>query len=163
MCVPSFPHFSNADGPEKWHPHTRETADHSLPYGVAVALIDGRVDEAQFTVERICRRNVQDLMRIIQVRENPNFTAAYPEHVSTRIAIAQEGCPVRTCQVDYPRGHARNPMTRQEIDAKFLDLVPLGVAREIPSQHVDFSARWERAIENFVTCGATARSGCIPR
>src|SRR6201993_3031521 len=34
--------------PEKWRPQTRETADHSLPYCVAVALADGEVTRAQF-------------------------------------------------------------------------------------------------------------------
>lgn len=34
--------------PEKWRPTTRETADHSLPYCVAVALTDGRVTLASF-------------------------------------------------------------------------------------------------------------------
>src|SRR5262249_47274000 len=38
--------------PEKWHPKTRETADHSLPYCTAVALADGAVTDAQFETER---------------------------------------------------------------------------------------------------------------
>src|SRR5207244_12651489 len=38
--------------PEKWKPETRETADHSLPYITAVALIDGEVTEKQFQPER---------------------------------------------------------------------------------------------------------------
>ena len=35
--------------PEKWRPQTRETADHSLPYCTAVALVDGEVSADQFT------------------------------------------------------------------------------------------------------------------
>jgi len=38
--------------PEKWRPETRETADHSLPYITAIALIDGEVTEKQFQPER---------------------------------------------------------------------------------------------------------------
>src|SRR5438876_9863296 len=34
--------------PEKWRPETRETADHSLPYITAIALIDGEVTESNF-------------------------------------------------------------------------------------------------------------------
>ena len=34
--------------PEKWKPETRETADHSLPYITAIALIDGKVTDQQF-------------------------------------------------------------------------------------------------------------------
>src|ERR1041384_4928959 len=38
--------------PEKWKPATRETADHSLPYITAIALIDGEVTDKQFDRER---------------------------------------------------------------------------------------------------------------
>ena len=38
--------------PEKWKPETRETADHSLPYITAIALIDGEVTDKQFQPER---------------------------------------------------------------------------------------------------------------
>src|SRR3989454_5780543 len=34
--------------PEKWQPTSRETADHSLPYIVAVALADGELTDPQF-------------------------------------------------------------------------------------------------------------------
>src|SRR5438477_1501827 len=39
--------------PEKWKPETRETADHSLPYITAIALIDGEVTDKQFDRERV--------------------------------------------------------------------------------------------------------------
>src|SRR5438445_956604 len=39
--------------PEKWKPETRETADHSLPYITAVALIEGEVTEKRFKPERV--------------------------------------------------------------------------------------------------------------
>ena len=42
--------------PEKWRPQQRETADHSLPYITAVALIDGEVTDKQFAPERFTRR-----------------------------------------------------------------------------------------------------------
>ena len=39
--------------PEKWRPKTRETADHSLPYCTAVALVDGEISARQFSPERL--------------------------------------------------------------------------------------------------------------
>ncbi len=39
--------------PEKWRPQTRETADHSLPYCTAVALLDGVVSADQFHDDRL--------------------------------------------------------------------------------------------------------------
>src|SRR5207302_10764696 len=38
--------------PEKWKPKTRETADHSLPYITAIALIDAEVTDRQFGPQR---------------------------------------------------------------------------------------------------------------
>ena len=52
---------SSAD-PEKWHVHDRETADHSIPYLVAVALLDGEVTTRQFTDERIADPLAQELI-----------------------------------------------------------------------------------------------------
>jgi 2-methylcitrate dehydratase len=36
--------------PSKYDPHTKETADHSLPYVIAAALVDRQVTPAQFTL-----------------------------------------------------------------------------------------------------------------
>ena len=44
--------------PEAWAPKTRETADHSLPYCTAVALLDGDVTLAQFDPERFTEPDV---------------------------------------------------------------------------------------------------------
>lgn len=118
----AFGLLANADGPAKWNPGSRETADHSLPYGVAVALLDGRVGERQFALERITAPDVRGLMSRISVRENDAFTGSYPERVATRISITLADGRSCACQVDYPRGHARNPMSRAEVEAKLADL-----------------------------------------
>ncbi|HEX5419606.1 MAG TPA: MmgE/PrpD family protein, partial [Gammaproteobacteria bacterium] len=46
---------------------TKEEADHSLPYMVAAALLDGEVQPEQYTQERILRADVQDLLRKVTV------------------------------------------------------------------------------------------------
>jgi 2-methylcitrate dehydratase len=116
--------------PAKWDPHSRETADHSLPYLVAVALVDGQVSLASFTDERIRDPELRPLMARISVREEPEFTAAFRPAGGQAISGVPKGrITVRTRsgdelveQVGYPRGHIQNPMTRADIDAK-LDLV----------------------------------------
>jgi 2-methylcitrate dehydratase len=66
---------------------TKEEADHSLPYLVAVALIDGQVMPAQYGVQRIQADDVQQLMQRITVRESPAFSACFPEEMRSRITI----------------------------------------------------------------------------
>src|SRR5213595_1258333 len=46
---------------------TKEEADHSLPYMLAAALIDGQVQPEQYAPERIVARDVQDLLRAVTI------------------------------------------------------------------------------------------------
>ena len=64
--------------PEKWDPKTRETADHSLPYLLAVALVDGRITAESFSEARIRDPELRQLMQRIKVTENKEFTRQFP-------------------------------------------------------------------------------------
>ncbi|MGH7674547.1 MAG: MmgE/PrpD family protein, partial [Gemmatimonadales bacterium] len=61
-----------------WHPATRETADHSLPYCVAAALLDGGIASRSFTGARMRDPRLNALVERTTVRENPEFTRAHP-------------------------------------------------------------------------------------
>ena len=62
--------------PEKWRPRTRETADHSLPYCTAVALIDGDVTDAQFAPTRFTEPAVVELTGKVQVHRDAGLSRA---------------------------------------------------------------------------------------
>lgn len=111
-----------ADSPDKWRPTTRETADHSMPYCVAVALLDGEVNEAKFEPECIGRDDVRALMQKIAVVEDAALTAQYPEKVPTRIQVQlRSGQPAESL-FEYPLGHSRNPMSSEDLTTKFIGL-----------------------------------------
>lgn len=67
--------------PEKWRPTTRETADHSLPYTVARALLDGEITTGSYSDEALTDPAALDLMQRISVREDPALTAIFPEYI----------------------------------------------------------------------------------
>ena len=95
--------------------HTKEQADHSLPYLLAVALIDGSVQPAQLTPERIERSDVQALLRRVRVRPDEGFTARYPNETPSRITIRVANGTSYAHEVkDYP-GFATRPFTWNEI------------------------------------------------
>ncbi len=109
-----------AKDPEKWEPKTRETADHSLPYIVLVALLDGRVDRASFARERFTDPAVRQMLReSTELVEDAELTAGYPEGIPNRVEVWTEDGGHWVREVRYPRGHARNPMTDQEVVDKF--------------------------------------------
>jgi 2-methylcitrate dehydratase len=115
---------------EKWHPTSRETADHSMPYCVAAALLDGEVGLEQFSLERIGRADVHDLMQKITVVRNPDLTARYPEGIPNRLEITTSTGDTLVREVTYPRGHARNPMTDEEVVTKYQALARLQLPHE---------------------------------
>jgi 2-methylcitrate dehydratase len=117
--------------PEKWQPTTRETADHSFPYCVAVALQDGQVTLQSFDEKRLQDSALHDLMKKIRVVREAAFLDRYPATMPTRITARTRDGKTYTRQVDLPLGHPGNPMTDQQLEVKFRRLVTrrLGRAR----------------------------------
>ncbi len=109
-----------AKDPEKWDPKTRETADHSLQYIVVAALLDGDITRRTFDLERIREpRTLDVLQHRVAVREDLELTAVYPDGVPNRITVTTTSGDRRVREVTHPRGHAKNPMTDEELVAKY--------------------------------------------
>jgi 2-methylcitrate dehydratase len=105
--------------PSRWAPTTHETADHSLPYTVAVALLDGAVTSESFAHERFTAPAVVELMRKTKVREDPSLTAKYPAAAPGRVSVTLKSGAVVQAERLYPDGHAKNPMTDVQVESKF--------------------------------------------
>src|SRR6266850_892620 len=122
--------------PAKWDPRTRETADHSLPYMLAVALRDGRLTPASFEPERYLDPSLRPLMNRIRVAENPELTRQFPQELPSRIDVTTHSGQRFTERAEYPKGHARNPMTDADVESKFRDL-----SVDVLGAHVDPALR----------------------
>jgi 2-methylcitrate dehydratase len=105
--------------PEKWRPTTRETADHSLPYCVAVALMDGKVTRSSFDNAHLNDKRLLDLVSRIEVRADAELDKRYPDGIPNRIRIYCKDGGALEEEVTYPRGHFKNPMSDQEVEMKF--------------------------------------------
>lgn len=111
--------------PAKWDPQTRETADHSLPYLLAVALVDGEVGLKSFTQERIIDPKLRPLMNRIHISERADYSQRFPAELMCGISIRLRSGETITQEISHPHGHALNPLTDQEIDQKFDSLAAL--------------------------------------
>ncbi len=99
--------------------HTKEQADHSLPYLVAVVLLDGQVTPEQFRPERIERHDVQELLRKVVVRPVDAYSRQFPEHLPCRLRITlADGRAWDREKQDYEGYHTR-PMSWESIVGKF--------------------------------------------
>lgn len=108
--------------PTRWAPATRETADHSMPYVVAIALLDGEITVRSFAPERLTDPAVMDLMRKVRVSESAALSAQYPESAPSRLSIRMSSGELITQEIKYPKGHVKNPMDDAEVEAKFREL-----------------------------------------
>jgi 2-methylcitrate dehydratase len=108
--------------PEKWTPETKETADHSLPFIVGLALIDGKIDNSSYSQRKIHDGRIRTFLKKITVKEDPALTAMYPGSIANRVTIVTKSGRRIGKQVNDPRGHPKNPMTDEEVESKFLSL-----------------------------------------
>jgi 2-methylcitrate dehydratase len=116
--------------PEQWRPQTRETADHSMAYCTAVALLDGEVTDRQFEHSRFTEPAILDLVAKVKIHLDDALTTRYPRGIPNRVVVTLDDGKVLEKEVEFPRGHAGNPMTDDEVETKFRTLVEPRYGRE---------------------------------
>ena len=90
---------------------TKEQADHSLPYIIAVALLDGQVMPEQYLPERIQRQDVQRMLRQISIQPNDDYSAQFPDRMACRLTVwLKDGGKLTKETEDYPGFYTR-PMS----------------------------------------------------
>ena len=103
--------------PSKYKPTSKETADHSLPYCLAAAIVDGMVTPAQFTETKLKDPKIWEVLPKIKVTAHPEFEKLFPRLKATEVTIKTKAEDEHTLRVDYPKGDYRDPMTEERIAA----------------------------------------------
>jgi 2-methylcitrate dehydratase len=129
-------------GPGAYRPATREAADHSAPFLLALALSDGDVLPEHY------RRKPWEEERLIALMGKISFEV--DEQLDAR-ALADGGFPVRVeirargqaflAEREYPRGHAKNPMSSLEVRDKFRRLTRAYLAESRQLQIIEIADR----------------------
>jgi len=116
---------------------TKEQADHSLPYLIAVALLDGQVLPEQFAPERIAAADVQALLRRVEVRPADDLSARFPaEHACRLHLVLKDGRVLAAERRDY-EGFLTRPMNWQQAREKFERLAGARVEPELAAELAD--------------------------
>jgi 2-methylcitrate dehydratase len=98
---------------------SKEEADHSLPYLVAVALLDGRVMPEQYESDRIQSQDVQSLLRRVIIKPSADFSRRFPDEMPCRIALTlRDGRRLVKEKRDY-EGFRTHPMSWETAVGKF--------------------------------------------
>ncbi len=105
--------------PSKYDPHTKETADHSLPYVIAAALVERQVTPAQFEMKKIMDPTIRAQLKKVEVVADPEIERVFPALQRVIVNITTTDGRTFSKQLDYPKGDPRNPLTDAEIEEKF--------------------------------------------
>ena len=113
---------------ERRHPQTRETADHSLHFLVAIALIDGEVGERHYEDRCWERSDVQDLMSKIEIVPDPALGRSGSSFPAEVVVGVDRGDSVSE-KVDRVPGSPEDPWGAPEVTSKFQRIDQVGLSR----------------------------------
>ena len=111
--------IGGGDEGDKMAVSTKEEADHSLPYLISVAFLDGQVMPEQYTAERITRGDVQRLLQKVSIRPSDEFSNRFPKEMPCRLTMTLRNGRVVSKEIhDYP-GFISQPMSWEMAFEKF--------------------------------------------
>ncbi len=142
--------IASASAAHFWNPESAETADHSIPYLVAVAMIDGTLTRQSYDNERLWSPRVRELMRKIEVIENDAFTRAYegtPQAHHTRITLVMKSGEKRIAESGGDADDVATPKSDAQVTAKFHALTQDALGRERVEPVLECLWNLERARE----------------
>lgn len=105
--------------PSKYQPTTKETADHSLPYCIAVAAAKGNVLPSDFSEEALKDPFVWELLPKIKVVADPEIDGLFPKVKRAVVTITTQDGKSYARQEDFAKGRAERPLSDDELIDKF--------------------------------------------
>ena len=104
--------------PSKYKPITKETADHSLPYCIAVAVAKGNVLPSDFEEDALRDPLVWSLLDKIKVAANPEIDVLFPKIKRAIVTIKTSHGEFKK-QEDFAKGQPERPLSEKELISKF--------------------------------------------
>lgn len=126
-------------------------AKFSLEFAVAAPLIFGRLGLAEMRDDCVRRDDVQALMRRVERMEGPDDDPVYPvgARCDTVSVLLDDGSKLESDPVYRYRGHGQNPLSPDELRAKFMDCATSGARASSPSEGGTLSLPGHLAAELF--------------
>jgi 2-methylcitrate dehydratase PrpD len=141
---------------EKMNPRTDVQAQFSLPYTVALAVVKGRVSFEEFSPETLQDQAVRDTMQRVTVAHDPALDPDFPQRWPARVVIRTRDHRSFENRVDYPRGDVENPLTWEELIARF-SAHTLNVFDDSRQARIVAAVKKLEAFDNLADLGALLR------
>jgi 2-methylcitrate dehydratase len=109
--------------PHKYRPESRETADHSLPYCIAAALVDHKITTQSFSDKKLKDPRIWEVIDKIKGEPSQEFEKMFPAKQPSKVVVKTKDGREFSEYLEYPKGDPREPMTMEDLDNKFEGLV----------------------------------------
>lgn len=103
----------------KYRPESRETADHSLPYCIAAAIVDRKITTQSFTDEKMKDPRIWEVIDKIKGVASQEFESMFPAKQPSKVVIKTKDGREFSEYLEYPKGDPREPMTMEDLENKF--------------------------------------------
>lgn len=125
-------------------------AKFNIPFCVATALVYGQVGLSAFTPDRLGDPKIQEIAQRISLVRDPELGKMYPECWPAIVEVTTRAGQTHVVRVDFPRGDPKNPMSQEEVTAKFHNLATPALNQEQRNKTVEACLALER-FENLAT------------
>jgi len=105
--------------PHKYRPESRETADHSLPYCIAAALVDHQITTQSFSEDKLKDERIWEVIDKIKGEASVEFEKMFPAKQPSKVVVKTKDGKEYSEYLEYPKGDPREPMTMEDLTAKF--------------------------------------------
>ncbi|MEE8478486.1 MAG: MmgE/PrpD family protein, partial [Candidatus Neomarinimicrobiota bacterium] len=108
--------------PTKYRPESRETADHSLPYCLAAAIVDKKITTESFSEEKLKDPRIHEVIDKIKGEPSIEFEKMFPAKQPSKVVISTKDGKKYSEYLEYPKGDPRESMTMEDLENKFNSL-----------------------------------------
>ena len=108
--------------PTKYRPESRETADHSLPYCMAAAMVDKKITTESFSEEKLNDPRIFEVIDKIKGEPSQEFEKMFPAKQPSKVVVTTNDGQEFSEYLEYPKGDPREPMTMDDLENKFNSL-----------------------------------------
>ncbi len=105
--------------PHKYRPESRETADHSLPYCIAAAIVDRKITTQSFSDEKLKDPRIWEVIDRIKGDASIEFEKMFPAKQPSKVVVKTKNGREFSEYLEYPKGDPREPMTMEDLENKF--------------------------------------------
>jgi 2-methylcitrate dehydratase len=105
--------------PHKYRPESRETADHSLPFCIASALVDKKITTDSFSEKKMKDPRIWEVIDKIKGEASVEFEKMFPAKQPSKVVIKTKDGNEYSEYLEFPKGDPREPMTIEDIENKF--------------------------------------------